>query len=425
MRLDLRSLLTLFLLPATASAQSGWWKTDGHRITDAAGNTVRFSGVNWNGFESDNYVVHGLWGGLGRTWSSYLDQMQSLGFNLIRLPFCGPLLDPGRMPNSIDYGTNPDLAGLTAMQVMDKIVAGCQSRGIRIILDYHRIEAGFTPEAGLWYNASHPESVWIQRWKAIVDRYKNDSTVVGVDLFNEVHGSATWEADNVNVANNWRWAAKRCAAEILAINPNLLICVQGMHAYGGEAGWWGAVHLGVKVHPLTLSVPNRLVYSIHDYGPIVWDQPFHQAPNYPANLPGHWDHQWGFLHDDNLAPVWVGEWGAMLDPAHPKYAREVQWLNALRDYIDAKGLSWTWWCWTPNSGDTGGILKDDWTTVHASKTSALASVMYPGFGGGPPSGGGGGAPAGGGGDGSNGDGCGALGAEVALLLLLLRRRRVS
>ena len=38
-------------------------------------------------------------------------------------------------------------------------------------------------------------------------------------------------------------------------------------------------------------------------------------------------------------------------------------------------MSWTWWSWNPNSGDTGGILKDDWTTVNQAKLAALQAIM--------------------------------------------------
>jgi endoglucanase len=337
------------------------------------------------------------------------------------------------MPLNIDYGVNTDLVGLTAIQVMDKIIDGCGARGLKVILDYHRIVAGGTPEWGLWYDAGHPESTWIANWQMLVTRYLGNTTVIGCDLFNEVHADAGhpgpfWDADGLNEPYNWRTAAKRAADAIQAINPDLLICVQGLHAYNGQSGWWGAVHLGVADHPLVLSVPNRLVYSVHDYGPIVWEQPWLNDVNFPNNLPAHWDTQWGFLHNNNVAPVWVGEWGAMLDPAHPKYTRELQWLTALRDYIQAKGLVWTWWTWTPNSGDTGGILKNDWQTVEQGKMDVIGPAMYAGFsppGGGPPPPPP--PPVGGAPSGSSDEGCGLLGAEVLLLLAVRgwRRRRAG
>jgi endoglucanase len=33
--------------------------------------------------------------------------------------------------------------------------------------------------------------------------------------------------------------------------------------------------------------------------------------------------------------------------------------------------SWTFWCMNPNSGDTEGILKDDWVTVNQAKYNLI------------------------------------------------------
>src|SRR5262249_25040962 len=41
------------------------------------------------------------------------------------------------------------------------------------------------------------------------------------------------------------------------------------------------------------------------------------------------------------------------------------------------GISWTWWSWNPNSGDTGGILNDDWTTVNQAKVTLLQPAEFP------------------------------------------------
>jgi len=45
-------------------------------------------------------------------------------------------------------------------------------------------------------------------------------------------------------------------------------------------------------------------------------------------------------------------------------------------YIQQKRLSWTFWSLNPNSGDTGGILLDDWTTDHAQKQAPLETIQY-------------------------------------------------
>jgi endoglucanase len=387
-------LLALCLcLPATASAPAavgdGPWHTSGNQILDANGNTIHFSGLNWSGFETANYVVHGLWGnvdgaGHSRSMTSYLDQIQSLGFNLIRLPFSGDMCAPGRMPagGTIDFGANPSLQGLTSLQVMDAFISACGTRGIRVILDYHRMQAGFASENGLWYipgDATYTEQFWISNWQMMANHYKGNPTVVGADLFNEPHAT-TWDADGVNPTTNWKDAAKRCSDALQAIAPDWLICVQGTGQYNGQAGWWGAVHLGFLDHPLALTVAHRLVLQIHEYGRDVSDQPWYHAANFPANLEADdWNKFWEFIHTQNLAPIWVGEWGSKDDPTEPYYSLDHPWLLAFHDFIKAKQLSWTWWTWSPLSADTGGILNADFTTVNPAKMSLISDVLYPAF----------------------------------------------
>jgi chitinase len=39
-------------------------------------------------------------------------------------------------------------------------------------------------------------------------------------------------------------------------------------------------------------------------------------------------------------------------------------------------MGWTWWSWNPNSGDTGGILQDDWRTLNTEKVEKLESIQF-------------------------------------------------
>jgi len=385
----LRWLIVGALLATVVAADSpqlgdGYWHVSGNRVLDAANQEVRVSGVQFTGFDAANYVPHGTWGGIGRNWKSYLNQIKALGFNVIKVPFSGDTFDPGRMPQNVDYGANPDLRGKTTLEVLDMLVNECRKRGIRIVLGYHRIQAGSFLGSGLWYlpgSTTYTEQYWIDTWKALVGRYVGNPTVVGCDLFNEVHAAFDgsypgpfWSADGVDEPYNWRTAAKRAAEAILSVNPNLLICVQGMDGYAGKGSWWGANWMGLKDHPFDISKPGQVVYVVHDYGPNVWEQPWHDDPGFPANLPAFWDAQWGFVHDQGIGPVWIGEWGSRLD--HPK---EQEWATTLRDYIRSKGLSWTWWEWFPVSRDTGGILQDDWKTAWPEKLELVRPVQYPQF----------------------------------------------
>ena len=75
MRITLAAILALST-PALGVAQDvgdGWWHTEGSLIKDAAGNVVRFSGVNWHGMDSENRIPHGLWGGTNRSIEDHLE----------------------------------------------------------------------------------------------------------------------------------------------------------------------------------------------------------------------------------------------------------------------------------------------------------------------------------------------------------------
>ncbi|MBK3626463.1 cellulase family glycosylhydrolase [Streptomyces asoensis] len=371
---------------AAAEAGAGYWHTSGRQILDAAGQPVRVAGINWFGFETANYVVHGLW---SRDYKSMIDQMKSLGYNTIRIPYSDDIFKSGTVPNSIDFssGKNADLQGLNSLQILDRIVAYAGQDGLKVILDRHRPDSG--GQSALWYTAAVPESTWITNLKAMATRYKGQDAVVGIDLHNEPHDPACWGCGDT--ATDWRLAAQRAGNAVLSVNPDLLIFVEGVQSFNGVSGWWGGNLMGVGQYPVQLSVANRVVYSAHDYATSVAQQSWFSDPAFPANMPGIWDKYWGYIFKQNIAPVWVGEFGTTLQSTVDQ-----KWLAALVSYLrptstyGADSFHWTFWSWNPNSGDTGGILKDDWQTVDTVKDGYLASVKAPGFPGGTGGGGGGG-----------------------------------
>ena len=381
----------LFAVPTTTAnaAGTGYWHTSGKNILDSNNQVVRIAGINWFGFETGNYVVHGLW---ARDYKSMLDQMKSLGYNTVRLPYSSQLFDAGSTPNSINfYQMNADLQGLTTgLQIMDKIIAYGGSIGLRFILDRHRPDSG--GQSPLWYTAQYSESRWISDWVMLANHYAGNTAVVGADLHNEPHHiqgnnttGACWGCGNTAV--DWRLAAERAGNAILAANPNWLIFVEGVDCYGpggvmqategADCTWWGGQLAGAKDYPVRLNVANRLVYSAHEYDNGVFAQTWFSASNFPNNMPALWDKWWGYLAKENIAPVWIGEFGSTLNDT-----QDTQWLSALMSYIGTNGLHFTFWCWNPDSGDTGGILKGDWTTIETAKQAILTPYMVPFTGGG-------------------------------------------
>ncbi len=159
----------------------------------------------------------------------------------------------------------------------------------------------------------------------------------------------------------------------LSLSKALIATVLGDRR-AGDCYWRGGNLEGAATYPVQLTVPNRLVYSAHDYPASVYQQPWFKDPQYPHNLPVIWDTHWGYLAKNNIAPIWLGEFGSRLQTVGDR-----QWLTALVNYLGkgASGISWTFWCWNPDSSDTGGILNDDWTTVNQAKQDALTPIEFP------------------------------------------------
>jgi mannan endo-1,4-beta-mannosidase len=162
------------------------------------------------------------------------------------------------------------------------------------------------------------------------------------------------------------------------VNPDWLIIGEGVDCVTGtgspECGWWGGNLSGARQFPVRLSKPDKLVYSAHEYATSVFAQPWFSDPAFPANMPALWDHFFGYLEKENIAPVLLGEFGSTL-----RDSRDGVWLRELMSYsgTGTSGMDFTYWSWNPNSGDTGGILNDDWTTVNTAKQAYLDPYLIP------------------------------------------------
>ena len=369
---------------AAESSAASYLTTKGNQIVDAKGKPVRITGINWFGFETNNQVLHGLW---TRGYKSALDQIKELGFNTLRIPYSNAMLRSDAKINSINFQVNADLQNLSPLQVLDKIVEYCGHIGLRVILDRHSAKADGYMGENVWYVRGDPyytEQRWIDDWVMLAKHYAGNPTIIGADLFNEPKRTATW--GNSSPLTDWNKAAERCGNAVLAANPHWLIIVEGVEKVGNDSYWWGGNLTGVAACPVVLKVPNKLVYSMHEYPASVSSQPWFKAANYPQNLASVWDAHFGYIFKNNTAPLLLGEFGSKL-----KTTVDEQWLSKLANYLDgdfdlngtkdlpagSKGISWTFWCFNPNSGDTGGILKDDWTTVDETKLGYLRPSQEP------------------------------------------------
>ena len=81
-----------------------------------------------------------------------------------------------------------------------------------------------------------------------------------------------WARGTGHAATDWRLAAERIGAAVLALEPRLLVFVEGVDGNCCPVGtrqpaFWGGALDAAGAAPVRLPVADKLVYSPHVYGP--------------------------------------------------------------------------------------------------------------------------------------------------------------
>ena len=209
--------------------------------------------------------------------------------------------------------------------------------------------------------------------------------VIGADLWNEPKMKASW---GYNPETDWNLAAERVGAAIQNVNPDWLIFVEGI----GVDYWWGGNLQGVKTHPVRLPIPNKVVYSVHEYIIDLYPQPWftfntsYPGGPFPGNMRNIWDSMWGYIVKNDIAPVWVGEfgtdfknepWDTLWLPRLLKYMEGEFTTDGVNDLLPGQtGLSWSWWAINPDLQDYS-LFQEDWYSVVDKKMNYLKPYLAP------------------------------------------------
>jgi aryl-phospho-beta-D-glucosidase BglC (GH1 family) len=353
--------------------------TEGTAIKNSEGDTVLLKSVNWHGAEGTNLIPHGLWTAAGRSYKSILNEIRGWGFNCIRLPFSGAWLTQGDDPavsTAFDATLNPEFVGKTTLECIDLILDHCELIGLYVVLDHHRRSAGSGAD-GSPVGGGYTEANWQATWTMLATRWADRPCIAGADLHNEPH-DLTWD--------DWLDLVEPCAEAIHAIAPDWLIFVEGVGTYEGDTYWWGGQLAGVADRQVSITATDKTVYSPHEYAHSVslqsWLQyPGHAVTGWPTSLLAVWEAAWSFILTDGIAPIWIGEMGGWFgidgsgNLTKPYATEEEQWLATLSDFLIEHGGSWCYWTYPPLSGDTGGLLEDDWSTPIQHKLDLLAPLL--------------------------------------------------
>lgn len=329
---------------------------------------IRLKGSSFFGFETNIYTVHGLWATSKDDIFKFLAKNK---FNAIRIPLALELvlkMDQLR-PSGIDFSKNPTLRNMTVGQLLDAFIKKCREYNMLVMLDMH-LHKSHGPIEELWYTPEFSEGKWIQGWQILVTRYRGLSHVFACDLKNEPHTIATWAVGNKST--DWAKAAERIADAIHKINPKLLIFVEGIDNPVKKrfGSFWGGNLTDVVNYQIKLTVPNKLVYSPHVYGPDVFMMSYFKDPDFPKNMPAIWNEHFGFIKKNRIGCLVVGEHGGRLN----KGSLDEIWGNEFGKWLIANDVDSFYWCVNPNGGDSGGLLEDDWKTPVQRKLDLLARV---------------------------------------------------
>ncbi|ACU69794.1 glycoside hydrolase family 5 [Catenulispora acidiphila DSM 44928] len=395
-----------------AASWTGPLSTSGRYVVDANGNRFKLIGGNWDG-------AQGHWLGSGSATDpaqnhagevSYnvplaldrkpipqiLADFHSLGINTIRLPFADAMIhDTSTVPDAA-VTANPQLRGLTALQVYDAVVSALTGDGFAVILNNHTTSYRWCCglDGNERWNSGQSTQQWESDWLFMVNRYRANKRVVGADLRNEVRRD-TWDDPN------WGWydahdeyaAFEEAGNQILAADPDMLIVMEGINWYGIPAA--GFSHGRPMLTPAanlsaTLIASNKLVYSAHFYsytgpnnsGAAAGSAGSTSDPRYedmtPDQLASAVNQEALFVTQSGqhfTAPVWVSEFGAA--GRGETDTKEQTWLDTFTTILAANDTDFAIW---PLIGytATNGTLQDNWALLSYDPAGNRTSITDPG-----------------------------------------------
>lgn len=347
-------IYSLFIVPVLS-----YWHTENQQIF-YQDEVADLKGLNWYGFETGIYCIEGLW---ANPISYYMELMSNHSFNALRIPISEKMIlyDKDYVPEQTLVTNETSVYNQTWLTILDSIVDQAQEHGIAILLDIHRIRNGVSTP--LWFvpeNEMYTELCLFQAWFDLVDRYSDKNNFMGIDLYNEPHGIATWGDNNYT---DYKAFIERIVPTIADRYPlsSFLFLFNGIN--------WGKDMKLYAQYPITGLdyLDHRIVYSPHNYGPSINKN----IPNYSApSLYADWNNNFGYLTDLGKTVV-IGEWGGIYEDPQEKV-----WMDTFVDYMIQKNMKNNFFfALNPFASDVQGLLKSDWSTPKYRKLKLLERLQ--------------------------------------------------
>lgn len=338
------------------------FRTQGRHILDSREDQVKLASINWYGASDTDYVP----GGLEVQHRDEIARLiRKLGFNSVRLPYADEIVINNPHVDAKMVAANKDLFhdGIPprAMEVFHAVVESLTNAGLLVIVNNHITQAvwccGINPCDLSWHNDQfggkwlcripQTEEGWIENWETVMRPLVSNPLVIGADLRNEVRGlwgTMSWD--------QWATAAEKASERLLALNPEWLMIVEGISSANDLSG--------VRQRPVQLSLPGRVVYSAHVYKWSGWGslRPF-GGRSYEDFAAEMWKN-WGYLLAEDIAPVWVGEFGT---PERPSEGDSNYWRHLIQ-FLALVDTSWGYWALNARKAtgewESYGLVGEEW-----------------------------------------------------------------
>ena len=85
----------------------------------------------------------------------------------------------------------------------------------------------------------------------------------------------------------------------------------------------------------------------------------------------YWYDSWFFLLEEKVSPLLIGEWGGFMDGGPNE-----KWIELIRDLMIENHIHHTFWCFNENSGDTGGLVYDNFGKWDEEKYALVKPSLW-------------------------------------------------
>ena len=284
---------------------------EGNHFVNAEGDSIVFRGLCCS--DPVKLLGDSMWN------ERYFDEMADWGANIVRFA-----IHPSWL-NEVGWDR--------AFELYDQGVEWARERQMYVILDWHSIgnlrDEHFTSDM---YITSLDET--IRFWQAAARRYKDEPTVALYEIFNEPTcqqpglGEMSW--------GEWRQVQEQIIDSIRVIQPDAVCLCAGFN--------WAYDLTPVGADPIQRP---GIAYVAHPY-------PMKRTENWEQN----WQADYGYLAD--TYPVVCTEIGYCHEDDRGSHI-PVIWGDdygpAITSFLDARGISFTIWCFDPHWAP---MLIDDW-----------------------------------------------------------------